>query len=64
MLTIDRFEGDFAVVETSNGMARIPKADIPAEAHEGDVLLLELDKSKTEKRKKRMDGMMNDLFKD
>jgi len=63
MLTIDRFEGDFAVVESSNGFIYIPKNDIPNNAQEGDVLLVGIDKDKTDERKKRIDGMMNDLFK-
>jgi len=63
MLLIDRFEGDFAVVETSNGFINIPRADIPTDAKEGDVLVLGLDKNETEERKKRIDGMMNSLFK-
>ena len=64
MLIIDRFEGDFAVVETGDGIVNIPRADIPAEAREGDVLTLGLDKAGTEARKERIDGMMNRLFKD
>ena len=64
MLIIDRFEGDFAVVETENGFINIPRKDIPSNANEGDVLKLSLDKNETEKRKERIDGMMNSLFKD
>lgn len=64
MLTIDRFEGDFAVVETSNGMVNIPKADIPPSAREGDVLVISIDSKGTEARKKNIDNMMNTLFKD
>ena len=63
MLIIDRIEGDFAVVETSNGLINIPRADLPTNAKEGDVLVLGLDKNETEARKKRIDGMMNSLFK-
>jgi len=63
MLIIDRFEGDFAVVETDNGFINIPKTDVPADAKEGDVLLLSLSKDETEARKKRIDGMMDSLFK-
>jgi len=63
MLIIDRFEGDFAVVETTNGFINIPREDLPANAGEGDVLTLSLDKNETEARKDRIDGMMNSLFK-
>jgi len=64
LLIIDRFEGDFAVVETGDGFVNIPRADIPTGAQEGDVLTLGLDKAGTEARKERIDGMMNKLFKD
>ena len=63
MLIIDRFEGDFVVVETANGFVNIPRTDVPTAAKEGDVLVLSLDKNETEVRKKRIDGMMNSLFK-
>ena len=64
MLIIDRFEGEFAIVETDKGMVSIPRADIPAAAREGDVLALEIDKAETGGRKERIDGMMDKLFKD
>jgi hypothetical protein len=64
VLIIDRFEGEFAVIETDNGIINIPRADIPAAAKEGDVLVLGLDKKGTNERKQHIDGMMNKLFKD
>lgn len=64
MLTIDRFEGDFAVVETSNGMVNIPKADLPNDSKEGDILTIMVDKNATTNRKKNIENMMNNLFKD
>jgi len=64
LLIIDRFEGDFAVVETDDGFVNIPRIDLPVGAQEGDVLTLVLDKTGTENRKERIDGMMNKLFKD
>ena len=63
MLIIDRFEGDFAVIETSKGFINIPKTDIPSNACEGDVLDLSVNKNDTEARKKRINSMMDDLFK-
>jgi len=62
MLIIDRFEGDFAVVETENAFINVPRKDIPSNANEGDVLKLSIEKDETEKRKKNIDGMMNSLF--
>jgi len=64
MLIIDRFEGDFAVVETSDGFINIPKKDLPCNAKEGDVLSVNIDSNETDSRKKRIEGMMNNLFKD
>ena len=64
MLIIDRFEGNFAVVETDSGMINVPRFDLPDGAKEGDVLLLSVDSDGTASRKKRIDGMMNSLFKD
>ena len=63
LLIIDRFEGNFAVVETSEGLINIPRTDLPVGAQEGDKLTLVLDKTGTEARKERIDGMMDKLFK-
>jgi len=63
MLIIDRFEGEFAVIETSNGFINIPKIDLPDNAKESDVLTLSLDKCETEARKKHIEGMMSNIFK-
>ena len=38
---IDRFEGEFAVVETDGGFVNVPKAKLPAEAKEGAVIDLD-----------------------
>ena len=62
MLIIDRFEGDFAVIETSDGMVSIPISDIPPNSKEGDILLLTVDSDTSKQRKRRIDGLMNDLF--
>ncbi len=35
---IDRFEGEFAIVETDDGTLEIPRAELPQTAAEGDVL--------------------------
>lgn len=62
-VTIDRFQGDFAVVELPNGkMIDIPKALVPREAKEGDVLSIEIDKDETKRRKKEIESLMDDLF--
>jgi hypothetical protein len=62
-IIIDRFEGDYAVVEMSDmTMANMPISLIPEGAKEGDVLTISIDKTKTEKRKRRMEKLMNDLW--
>lgn len=38
MIIIDRFEGDFAVLETDGGMLEVGRELIPENAREGDVL--------------------------
>ena len=62
MLVIDRFEGDYAVVETNSGVVNIPRSELPKGAKEGDTLRISVDADDTEARKKRIDGMMNTLF--
>jgi hypothetical protein len=64
MLIIDRFEGDFAVVETSDGFVNIPRIDMPSNIIEGDVLAISIDKKKSDARKKRINSMMHNLFKE
>ena len=64
MLIIDRFEGDFAVVETDMGMMNIPKSELPTDAREGDVLRISVDADETQGRKQRISAMMDKLFKD
>ncbi|MCL2663914.1 MAG: DUF3006 domain-containing protein [Oscillospiraceae bacterium] len=63
MLIIDRFEGDFAIVEISDGFINIPRIDLPSNAMEGDVLIISVDKDESDAREKRIDSMMNSLFK-
>ncbi len=53
-LTIDRFEGEMAVLKTDDGQSIIwPKDKLPAEAHEGMILNFDiLSDGETEKDKK------------
>ena len=37
-MTIDRFEGDYAVLETDEGMISIHRAQLPSYAKEGDIV--------------------------
>jgi len=64
MLIIDRFEGDYAVVDTGLGTVNIPRTELPANAKEGDALRFVVDGNTTAARKKNIDDRMNRLFKD
>jgi 3-phosphoglycerate kinase len=67
---IDRFEGDLAVCETEDGkMVDIEKSKLPKNAEVGDVIILEngrfrVDKEETDKRRKEIEDLMNELFED
>lgn len=61
---IDRFEGEYAVVELDVGkFVDMPKELVP-DAHEGDVIEIIIDTEETKKRKKHISELMNDLFED
>jgi hypothetical protein len=68
-VTIDRFEGDYAVCERlDRTMLNIPKDKLPVGAKEGDVLVIEgdnirVDSRDTATRKKSIEKLMNDLWK-
>jgi uncharacterized Zn finger protein len=68
-LIIDRFEDDIAVCEKSDrSMVNIPRQKIPANAKEGDVLIIEgddirIDSIETRKREEAIRGRMRKLWK-
>lgn len=64
MLIIDRFEGGMAVIEYEGGTFNLPRNLLPSEAKEGDVIriLITVDNEETEKRRKRIRELMNDVF--
>ena len=41
MTVIDRFEGEYAVIETENGMISVKRSLLPDDSREGDVLIYE-----------------------
>ena len=60
---IDRFEGDYAVVELPDlTVVDMPRSLIPEGAKEGDVLVIGIDPDETDKRKERIEKLMNDLW--
>jgi len=68
-VTIDRFEGDYAVCEKPDRtMINIEKNRLPADAKEYDILIIdggkiEIDANETVKRKKKIEKLMDDLWK-
>ena len=64
MFVIDRFEGEYALIEHKKKKFHIPKLVIPTEAKEGDVINIQItvDKVATDKKKKFMDSLADDLF--
>lgn len=67
-VVIDRFEGDFAVCERDDRtMLNINKNKLPANAKEGDVLVIDgdtikIDSKETSKRKNQVKDLMEKLF--
>lgn len=61
---IDRFEGEYAIVELDVGQfVSIPKVLVPG-ACEGDVINITINKDATKKRKEHIKDLMNNLFED
>ena len=64
-LIIDRFEGDFAVVELPDGqMIDCPKLLLPDNAKEVSILNINVDETATNDKLKNVTERMNKLFKD
>ena len=62
---IDRFEGPWAVIEYDGTTFNFPKALLPREAREGDVLKFSVivDSAGTAERRKRVKKLEDELFK-
>lgn len=61
-IVIDRFEGEFAIVELPDGkMAKVEKT-ILAAFSEGDVIMLKKDAEATEQAKKQAEQALADLI--
>ena len=64
-LIIDRFEGDFAIVELPDGrMIDCPKCLLPDNTKEGSILNITVDETATNDKLKKVTERMNKLFKD
>lgn len=61
---IDRFEGEYAIVELNLGQfVQIPSVLVP-KAKEGDVIKITVDKEASQKRKENIQNLVNNLFED
>lgn len=64
-LIIDRFEGNFAIVELPDGrMIDCPKELLPDNAKEGSILSITVDENATKEKLQKNTDRMNRLFKD
>jgi Protein of unknown function (DUF3006) len=63
---IDRFEGDIVVVEIDGKTHDFPKTIFPKEAEVGDVVIIEVtvDKKATEKLRREIEELMNEVWED
>ncbi len=64
MYIIDRFEGDYAVIESGDRQTfNLPRILMPT-AKEGDVISISvaIDDSETKARQERIKNMMNNFF--
>jgi hypothetical protein len=64
-LTVDRFEGVYAICELENGeFVDIPRKALPEGITEGSKLLIEVDDAEKTEDQERIRKKMNNLFKD
>lgn len=62
-LIIDRFEGDFAIVELKNkDRVDMPRVLIPEEAKEGDVIDITVNNEETKNKKESIEKFCEDLW--
>jgi len=59
MLVIDRFEGEYALIEMNRRIFHIPKVLLPKGAREGDVLTMQIavDMEATKKQSRSIDKL-------
>lgn len=67
-LTIDRFEGKFAVCMQEDKVINIPRYKLPIEAKDGDCLVMEngffvVKKEETDEKRRSMRKLMDELKK-
>jgi hypothetical protein len=64
VIVIDRFEGDFAVVEFAERTFDMPRRLLPVDAKEGDAIRIRVtvDQKETRKRRNSVQKLVNELF--
>jgi hypothetical protein len=64
MLVLDRFEGEYALIEMNRRIFHIPKVLLPKSAKEGDVITIQItvDKEATANKKQSADKLAGELF--
>ncbi|MEW5867531.1 MAG: DUF3006 domain-containing protein [Bacillota bacterium] len=64
LVVIDRFEGDWAVLELERVTFQVPRGLVPEEAREGDVLEIksQVASDETLRRRKRATALTQRLF--
>lgn len=62
MWIIDRFEGEYAIIENSIETFAVPKSALPKNAREGDCLEVSISTEETNRRKEKANNLMDKLF--
>ncbi len=67
MIILDRFEGNYAILEVDGTMQEVLRSQLSEEVREGDVLKIidnryYCDKEETSKRKKEIEFLLEDLW--
>lgn len=66
---VDRFEGDYIVIEMDGKIIDVNKKEVTKKVQEGDVVvfvdgLWVTDKNETEQRKAKIEKLMNEVWED
>ena len=64
MLIIDRFEGDWAVIEYGRTTFNLPRSLLPFDIKEGDVITIgiSVDQTVTKERRQKAEEMIKGFF--
>lgn len=59
---IDRFEGEYAVIEVNNTTVDMPKILLPDNAKEGSIIEIRVLENESQTKKEEMQQRLNKLF--